>query len=449
MDHNRTARSQWYQLGLVRRERSRWFPTSYLGAVLILGMLSGCEGSSLGDAVERSLAADPRLATPPADVPSDAPAPDPSLNPSTAFPNAGEEMARLVGRLGQEGFMEEGDRRSHSPANENSDDGTVLNAPDLAALPEDLRDYVLDVAELGILTLPSASLSTQLSSMTAPPTGLDRPDAASPSESSSPEASSSDPSPASERTGEAFPSQDSAEGETEDESTSAGSVPTPGAFLPNEPVTRREFVRWLVSANNLFFQDRPSDRLRLSPTASLPAFQDVQPTDPDFAMIQGLAEAGILDSALSGEGTATLFRPDAPLTREDLLRWKVPLDIRQPLPVATVAAIEQTWGFQDAAQLDPNALQAVLADYQNGDRSNIRRAFGFTRLLQPKRPVTRAEAAAVVWYFGYQGDGRSARDLLRSEDAPPPASDGQTGEGESMTDVSGIVDALVPRRWEP
>mgnify|MGYP005845595725 CR=1 FL=1 len=186
-----------------------------------------------------------------------------------------------------------------------------------------------------------------------------------------------------------------------------------GNLQPNEPITRRQFARWLLTTNNLFFSDRPANTIRLSNASNQPVFQDVPQSDPDFEVIQGLAEAGLVPSPLSGEATTVTFRPDAPLTREDLLTWKVPLDVRRNLPTATVDAIQQTWGFQDTARIAPVALKAVLADFQNGDLANIRRAFGFTTLLQPKKSVTRAEAAATLWYFGYQGEGVSAEDVLQ------------------------------------
>ena len=110
------------------------------------------------------------------------------------------------------------------------------------------------------------------------------------------------------------------------------------------------------------------------------------------------------------------FRPDAPLNREELILWKIPLDIRQSLPNANLEAVEQTWGFQDAAKIDPQALKAVLADFQNGEFANIRRAFGYTMLFQPDKAVTRAEAAAVLWRFGNQTEGISAQTLL--QDSP-------------------------------
>jgi len=179
-------------------------------------------------------------------------------------------------------------------------------------------------------------------------------------------------------------------------------------FKPNQTITRREYARWLVETNNVLFSDVPSKQIRLAVGSDRPAFQDVPTSDPDFGVIQGLANTGLIPSPLSGSSTTVRFRPDEPLAREDLILWKVPLDTRQGLPQASLDALQQTWGFQDAAQIDPRAQRAVLADFQNADLSNIRRAFGFTTLFQPKKPVTRAETAAVLWHFGTEGEGVTA-----------------------------------------
>ncbi len=154
-------------------------------------------------------------------------------------------------------------------------------------------------------------------------------------------------------------------------------------------------------------------QIRLASASVQPAFSDIPAKDPDFGVIQGLAEAGLIPSPLSGNATVVLFRPDAPLTREQLLLWKTPLDTRQALPAANLEAVKQTWGFQDVGKIDPQALRAVLADFQNGELSNIRRVFGYTTLLQPKKPVTRAEAAVTLSYFGTPGDGISATEALK------------------------------------
>jgi len=184
-------------------------------------------------------------------------------------------------------------------------------------------------------------------------------------------------------------------------------------FYPAKTITRREYARLLFAANNQINSSRPALQIREASKDNPKAFQDVPPSDPDFAAIQGLADAGLIPSSLSGDTSAGLFRPNAPLTREQLILWKVPLDTRQALPNASVDAVKDSWGFQDVAKIDPKALRAITADFQNSDRANIRRAFGYTTLFQPKKPVTRAEAAAVLWYFGNSSEGLSAQEVLQ------------------------------------
>jgi S-layer homology domain len=186
-------------------------------------------------------------------------------------------------------------------------------------------------------------------------------------------------------------------------------------------VTKRAYARWLLMAHNQIYQTKPSQQLRLATTDTPPVFTDVPTTDPDFIAIQSLANAGIIPSSLNGTSTPTSFQPDISLTREQLVQWKIPLDRRQALPLATVATVQKNWGFQDTAKISPPALPAVLADYENGDRSNIRRAFGYTTLFQPQKPVTLAEVVATIWYFG-TSDGRSAQDAITdSIRVPSPA----------------------------
>ncbi|MEG4486823.1 S-layer homology domain-containing protein [Microcoleus sp. D2_18a_B4] len=187
---------------------------------------------------------------------------------------------------------------------------------------------------------------------------------------------------------------------------------------PNKIITRREYARWLVAANNQIYASRQAKQIRLAVDSSEPAFSDVPKTDPDFSAIQGLAEAGVIPSSLSGETKDVKFRPDAPLTRETMILWKVPLDSRQVLPTANIDGVKEKWGFQDASKIDSQASRAVLADFNNGDLANIRRVFGFTTLFQPKKSVTRAEAAASLWYFGVQDQGLSAKDALEAKSQP-------------------------------
>jgi hypothetical protein len=183
----------------------------------------------------------------------------------------------------------------------------------------------------------------------------------------------------------------------------------------NRIVTRREYARWLVAAHNKITGTKPTQQIKLATTDTKPIFQDVPSTNPDFPSIQGLAEAGLIPSPLSGDATTVLFRPDTPLTREQMILWKVPLDTRQPLPAASLDAVKQTWGFQDAGKVDPKALRAILADFQNGEQSNIRRVFGYTTLFQPKKTVNLGEVAIAIWYFGANSEGLSAHDAVGAD----------------------------------
>jgi hypothetical protein len=180
--------------------------------------------------------------------------------------------------------------------------------------------------------------------------------------------------------------------------------------LPN-PSPRREYARWLFTVNNRFYADTAANRIRPGRQGDTPAFQDVPPTDPDFAAIQGLAEAGIIPSALTGNSTAVTFRPDAPLTRETLALWKVPLDTRTALPPTMPEAVAATWGFQDANQIEPWPYGRSRRIFNWGILPICDAALGYTTLLQPKKAVTRAEAAATLWRFGTQTEGITAADV--------------------------------------
>lgn len=192
-------------------------------------------------------------------------------------------------------------------------------------------------------------------------------------------------------------------------------------FQGDEIITRRQFARWLLKAHNAIYGDRQNQQIRLANRSSKPVFTDVPASDPDFTYTQGLAEAGIIPSTLTNS-TITTFRPDAPLTREALIAWKVPLDRRQALPQTSLENIAETWGFQDAPKIETRALQALYVDFQNGDQANVRRVFGYTTLFQPQKNVTQQEAAIALEYFGFQGEGLSATTALKNAQSPSKTS---------------------------
>lgn len=346
----------------------------------ILGWSVGCAGSPLGQSVERSLEADPQLQDSAISEDTAAPEdPDPdaqssdlaSDNGSQAAiapdtPDSTQTTAALVApEPGEPEFIGPVWAPPTTRTASEGADGTARDRPprspqstSLAGVPADLQDYIRDLQALDLITLQT-SASNQAST--------DKPASESPF---------------------------------------------------NQAVTRREYARWLFQAYNALYADEPGKRLRAGTSVDEPAFQDLPTSDSDFAAIQGLAEAGIIPSAFSGNSTAVKFNPDAPLSRADLILWKIPLDTRAALPQTSPEAITETWGFQDVSAIEPFALRAIAADFQLGDFSNIRRAFGYTTLLRPQKAATRAEAAAVIWRFGTQTDGRSAAEAQVS---PEPA----------------------------
>lgn len=173
---------------------------------------------------------------------------------------------------------------------------------------------------------------------------------------------------------------------------------------PHNIITRREYARWLVKTNNLLFADVNGKLIREANPNSKPVFTDVPKTDADFGIIQGLAEAGLIPSPLLKQGEFTTFNPDKPLTREDLIAWKVPLDFRTKIPNVTLDALKETWGFQDANKITPLVWGKIYLDWQNGESANIRKAFGYITLFQPQKEVTYEEAGRVLSSFGTNTD---------------------------------------------
>lgn len=230
----------------------------------------------------------------------------------------------------------------------------------------------------------------------------------------------------------------------------------------NAPITRREFAKWLLLINNHYYKTRPTRQIRVigigevsaEPTSSVNpvnpvnrpsntiAFSDIPTSDPDFTVLQSLAEAGILPSELSGEDKTEKFRPNEPLKREDLLRWKAPLDVRSTqIPSGSIDSLQKTLPFQDSSKIShPDSIRAIVLDLQNNEQSNLRRSFGYTKLLQPQRIVTRAEAAAALWSIGAIPEVITAKEALTGktpEPTPTPSSKPSSSPSPNSSPIGG------------
>ncbi|XP_038686280.1 uncharacterized protein LOC119985895 isoform X2 [Tripterygium wilfordii] len=170
--------------------------------------------------------------------------------------------------------------------------------------------------------------------------------------------------------------------------------------------TRREYARWLVSASNALSRNTMSKvypAMYIENVTEL-AFDDITPEDPDFTSIQGLAEAGLISSKLSRRDLLSsssedespfYFSPESPLSRQGLVSWKLALENRQ-LPEADKKILYENSGFVDIDKINPDAWPALVADLATGEQGIIALAIGCTRLFQPDKPVTKAQAAVAL-----------------------------------------------------
>lgn len=159
-----------------------------------------------------------------------------------------------------------------------------------------------------------------------------------------------------------------------------------GTFKPTEPVTRAEFVCWLVRANNAMKPKKELIRLAEKGTAS--SFKDLQPSQKYFDYIQGMNDAG-----WSVGYPDKTFKPEKALTREEMIGIKIPLDHgNNPF-----TGYEKKWS--DGDKISSN-FKDSMSDEAFGD-VNWGRIFGKTKSCLPQKTVSRAEAAICIWQIGW------------------------------------------------
>jgi hypothetical protein len=166
---------------------------------------------------------------------------------------------------------------------------------------------------------------------------------------------------------------------------------TTGAFKPTATLTRAEFVRWLVRANNAYYKNMPEQQIR--PAESGPAtFADVPAANPDFKYIQGMANAGYVIGT-----DATHFTPNRAITREEMIAIKASRD-EHGMNMAPVDVM--FIHFTDAAKIAKVYTGAIHEDDSVRTSHNIARVWGSIKTFNPQMPVTRAEAALCLSEFG-------------------------------------------------
>jgi hypothetical protein len=168
---------------------------------------------------------------------------------------------------------------------------------------------------------------------------------------------------------------------------------TSGPFNPYGTLTRADYVRWLVLANNAIFKNAPSSQIRLAEPDSDQTFVDVPKSNPNFKYIQGMVNSGFVIGINKNH-----FAPDRPLTREEMiaiLNSRYMNGSKNP-----VADAPPTQYLNDGNQVSKPYWGLIDYDFSqpgyNPGFGNINRIFGTTKTLHPLKPATRAEAAIAI-----------------------------------------------------
>lgn len=208
---------------------------------------------------------------------------------------------------------------------------------------------------------------------------------------------------------------------------SLGVFGTPsGSFNPGGTITRGDFVKWLVLANNAIFANASGKQIQPS-QATASSYPDVSTKHPDFAYIQGMYDAGFA----VGFPDKT-FKPDVLLTHEQMIAIKESVD-RGGVQQYYVTNWDSTMpNWKDKQQVN-KIFRGGLADDSGLDRTavvnwshpnlvigNVPRTFGAIAMFRPQQTVTRAQAALVLWKMGAHTDKISNP---TSDDVPRSAAD--------------------------
>ncbi|KAG0566794.1 hypothetical protein KC19_7G088400 [Ceratodon purpureus] len=178
---------------------------------------------------------------------------------------------------------------------------------------------------------------------------------------------------------------------------------------PRAICKRRDYARWIIASSSTLTR---SPAHKVFPAmyiegATELAFVDVTPDDPDFAYIQGLAEAGLIPSNFSlpreelgdrgydSDLEEMNFFPDSPVSRQELVSWKMALG-RRTLPATDKEALQAKSGFLDIDRIDRAIWPALSLDLDSGEDSIITSAFGLTRRFQPDKAATIGQAAIAL-----------------------------------------------------
>ncbi|WP_438431163.1 S-layer homology domain-containing protein [Gorillibacterium sp. sgz500922] len=168
-------------------------------------------------------------------------------------------------------------------------------------------------------------------------------------------------------------------------------VDAPGLFRPYDPVTKRDVLRWAAYYRPGAIQPA---------TPATPTFSDLAPSDPDYALVEGLAAKGRLKAGSDGG-----LRLDEGLTRQELAQLWADYSGKDYSSDSSALSDGQIKLYGNSDGLLPELRKPVGAAILLG---YYKKAFGMTPALGADLPVLRTEAAK--WIIVYY-DEHPDRDL--------------------------------------
>lgn len=149
-----------------------------------------------------------------------------------------------------------------------------------------------------------------------------------------------------------------------------------GSFRPNAPLTRAQFAVLLAQA---FPDDRPRDR-----SAMLPPFQDLSPQHWAASAVAISTRQGFLKGYPNGQ-----FQPDRSISRLEVL-----LALAAGLNYVPAGPVDRRMAYYNDYALVPfSAWDEIAAVTER----RVVVSYPDPRFLNPNRPATRAEVAAVLY----------------------------------------------------
>jgi hypothetical protein len=194
------------------------------------------------------------------------------------------------------------------------------------------------------------------------------------------------------------------------------------AFRPGAPILRRDFIRWLVKADDALWSDTPAKQVHTADATETSAFRDIGPSDPDFPYVQGMQDAGY-----SVGFPDKTFKPDQALTREQMFAIKNVFD-HGSVDAGLVKNVDYARNtalppWKDKAQISKTYVAAIATANAMGVNNDFSRVYGASSLFHPQQAVTRAQAATILATIGdhtfYGGQSRTAAAVLASASASP------------------------------